>query len=122
MNPRDYAQLLYEVLENKTDEQQSQILERFKDILTKNKDTHLSGAISKELKKIQEEKIQEKTTYIASASEFSAAQKQELENLLPEPRIFSENPFLLGGVAVRQKDRIYNATLKKQIEALRNIF
>ena len=119
MNPKNYAQLLYEALGDKTDEQQGKILERFKALLIKNKDTHLAAAVGKEFEKIQEQKARENVTYIASSSKLSQSQKQELENIFPDPHEFSENPYLLGGVAVRQKDRIYNSTLRKKIESLK---
>jgi len=129
MNPKEYAQLLYETLspfgrspaggKDKTDDQQGKILERFKALLAKNKDTHLATAVGKEFEKIQEQKARENVTYIASSSKLSQSQKQELENIFPDPREFSENPYLLGGVAVRQKDKIYNSTLRKKIESLK---
>lgn len=119
MLPKDYAQLLYEILEHKSESQQTKILERFKAILTKNKHTHLAPAIEKEFEKIQKQKEREKITYISSASTFREDQKKELETLFDKPHEFSVNPDLLGGVAVRQKDIIYNATLKKKIELLR---
>lgn len=122
MNPADYAQLIYAVLEDKGEKQQDEILKRFKALLIKNKDTHLAGAVEKELEKIQRQKEQENVTYITSSSALSESQKQELESTFPEPRIFSENPSLLGGVAVTHKDKIYNATLRKRIEVLRTIF
>ena len=40
MHPKQYAQLLYEVLENKSDEEQAQIFDRFRAMLIKNKYTH----------------------------------------------------------------------------------
>ena len=121
MIPKDYAQLLYETCQDKTDEQQGKILERFKTLLTKNKDMHLATAVGKELQKIQDQKERENVTYITSSSELSNSQKQELENIFPEPREFSENPSLLGGIAVRQKDGVYNATLRKKIESLKSL-
>lgn len=121
MSPREYSQLLYETLENKTDIQQGQIFKRFKDLLTRNKDTHLSSAIEKELAKIQGQKAQDGLTYIVSSSKLSSEQRKELEDAFPEPREFSENPSLLGGVAVRQKDKVYNAALRKRVESLKNL-
>ena len=120
MNPKDYAQLLDEVLADKGEKQQDEILARFKKLLTKNKDTHLAGAVAKELGNIQEQKEQENITYITSSSELSGAQKKALENIFPGPREFSENPSLLGGISVRQKDRVYNSTLKKKMESLKS--
>lgn len=120
MNPRQYAQSLYEVLESRSEEQQDQIIERFKYILTKNKDSHLAGSIRKELEKIQEQKIQEEMTYITSASNLSDPQKQELESIFHGAKSYSKNPSLLGGIAVRKKDIIYNATLRKKIETLKS--
>lgn len=119
MLPKNYAQLLYEVLENKTTNQQDAILERFRKLLMKNKDAHLTSAVRKELQKIQAQKEQERTTYISSASKLTASQKRELEKISAEPREFSQNPSLLGGVAVRQKDKVYNATVRKKIETLK---
>ncbi|MBI1889000.1 MAG: F0F1 ATP synthase subunit delta [Candidatus Spechtbacteria bacterium] len=119
MLPKDYAQLLCEVLENKPDKQQSQILDRFKTLLKQNKATSLAGAIEKEFEKIQKQKEREEITYISSAVTLSKNQKRELESIFSGPREFSENPSLLGGIAVRQKDTICNATLKKKIELLR---
>ena len=120
MLPKDYAELLYEILENKPVEQQGKILSNFKKILVKNKETHLAKAIQREFEKIQTEKSREKTTYIASASELTHKQKQELEDIWKKPREFSVNPDLLGGVAVRQRDIVCNATLRKRIELLKS--
>ena len=119
MHPQDYAQLLYEVLQDKSPAQQAVIFENFKKILTKNKETYLAPAIERELDKVQTQKEQEKITYIASAAELTQSQKKELESMTSKPREFLVNPELLGGVAVRQKDRIYNSTLKKKVETLK---
>lgn len=120
MNPKDYAHLLYEVLEGKDEDQQTKILLRFRSLLIKNKDAHLVGAIEKDLQKIQEQKGRENITYIASSSELSGSQRQELESIFAGPREFSVNPDLLGGVAVRQKDRVHNSTLRKKLELLKS--
>ena len=119
MHPQDYAQLLYEVLQDKSPAQQDAIFENFKKILINNKETYLAPAIEKELDKVQTQKEQEKITYIASAAELTQSQKKELESMTSKPREFLVNPELLGGVAVRQKDRIYNSTLKKKVETLK---
>ena len=120
MNPKDYAQLLAEVLADKNEKQQDEILARFKKLLTKNKDAHLAGALAKELQKILEQKEQDNITYIASSAELSGTQRKALENIFPKPIEFSQNPSLLGGVAVRQKDRVYNSTLRKKMESLKS--
>lgn len=120
MNPKEYAQILYEVIEKKTESQQDDIITRFKALLARNKDAHLAPAIEKEFAKIHQQKEWENITYIASSIKLSGAQKKEIENIFPEPREFSENPSLLGGVAVRQKDSVYNATLRKKVEFLKN--
>lgn len=121
MNPKDYAQILLEVLEGKWEKQQNEICARFKTLLMRNKDTHLRTYIEKELEKFQEQKGRANITYISSGASLSGAQRKELENLFPEPLEFSENPSLLGGVAVRKKDMLYNATLRKRIESLRSL-
>lgn len=120
MLPKEYAQLLYEVLENKTTNQGDKIFDNFKHILIRNKESYLVPAIEKELSKIQTQKEQERTTYISSAAELTPKQKTVIEAMSTEPREFSVNPSLLGGVAVRQKDKIYNATVRKKIESLRS--
>ena len=118
MNPKEYAQLLYDTLVDKTDEQQDKILERFGALLAKNKHAHVAPAIEKEFQKIQQQSERESVTYITSSSQLSDSQKRELENIFPQPLEFSENPSLLGGIAVRQKDKLFNATLRKKIEIL----
>ena len=120
MNPKEYAQLLYETLSEKAEDKHDQILDRFKSLLVKNKESHLGTAIKKEFKKIQDKSEQEKFTYITSAWELSENQKKELEDILPRPHKFSENPSLLAGIAVRQGDNIYNATLRKRMESLKS--
>jgi len=122
MNPRDYAQLLYDTLEGKTSDQQDHILLRFKALVSRNKEAHLAPFIERELAKIHEQKEREKITYITSSFKLSRSQKGELENIFPEPREFCENPSLVGGVAVRIKDIIYNGTTRKKIELLRGLF
>jgi len=121
MHPQDYAQLLYEVLQNKSPAQQDAILSNFKKILIKNKEAYLAPAIEKELDKIQAQKEQEKITYISSAAKLSASQQKELESISSEPREFLVNPELLGGLAVRSKDAMHNATLRKKISLLKNV-
>lgn len=121
MNPKNYAQVLYEVLENKTEEQQDKILARFKALLARNKEAYLAPAIEKELNKIQQQKEQERTTYIASASELTEIQKKKLGTILAEPQEFSVNPSLLGGIAIRHRDKLYNSTLRKRVEALKSL-
>ena len=120
MNPKEYSQLLYEALSETTEDKHDQILDRFKSLLVKNKESHLGTAIKKEFKKIQDKSEQEKFTYITSAWELSENQKSELQDALPEPHQFSKNPSLLGGIAVRQGDNIYNATLRKRMESLKS--
>ncbi len=119
MLPKDYAQLLYEVLENKPEQEQDKILRNFKNILIRNKETYLAPAMKKELDKIQGQKELERTTYISSATELTASQKKELGSITSEPREFLINPELLAGVAVRQGDKVYNATLRRKLEFLK---
>jgi len=121
MKPIEYAQLLYEVMEGKGDEEQSQIIERFKSLLIKNKDAHLAMTITKELEEIQHKNEREKITYVTSASELSAEQREALEEIYQDQKEYSTNPSLLGGIAVRTRDKIYNATLRKKIEALKSL-
>ncbi len=120
MTPKYYAQLLYEVLESKPADAQDTILSNFRNILIRNKHAHLAPVIQREFEKIQEEKLREKTTYIAAASELSSKQKKQLGRMFPEPLVFSENPRLLGGIALTQKDKVYNATLRKKIEIVKS--
>lgn len=120
MTPRDYAQLLDRALEDKNEGTQDQILLRFKNILTKNKDTYIAQTIKKEFQKVQNEKKQKKTTYLSSASQLSSIQEQQLKNIFPAPWVFSVNPSLLGGVAVRQNDTLFNGTLRKKVELLKS--
>ena len=47
MNPKEYAQLLYETLSEKAEDKHDQILDRFKSLLVKNKESHLGTAIKK---------------------------------------------------------------------------
>lgn len=118
MQPKDYSQLLYEVLENKPAAEQDKILHNFKNILIRNRETCLAPSIEKEFVRIEWQKEQGKITYISSASRFTASQEKELEKISSEPREFSVNPELLGGVAVRKGDKLYNATLRKKVETL----
>ncbi|MFY9457803.1 MAG: F0F1 ATP synthase subunit delta [Candidatus Spechtbacterales bacterium] len=120
MLPKEYAQLLYEVLENKRTDQQNEILSRFKNILARKKESYLAPAIQREFIKIQVQKSRENITYISSASTLANARRKELAGLFLEPMEFSENLSLLGGIAVRQKDKVYNATLRKRMELLRS--
>ncbi len=120
MNPKEYSQLLYETLQKKSEKQQGEILQRFESLLIKNKETYLASAIEKEFEKVQQQKERDNRTYIASASTLSKSQKADLENTFPAPHDFSVNRALLGGVAVRRGDKVYNATLRKQVELLRS--
>lgn len=120
MQPKDYAQLLYEVLKDKPAKTQGKILGRFKKILTKSNESYLCHFVEKEFEKIQGQREHERITYISSASELTAHQKKELEGISTSPREFSVNPDLLGGVAVRNGDVIYNATLRKKLECMKS--
>ena len=119
MKPEEYAKLLYEVLEDKNDEEQKKVIVRFKSLLARNKETHLMKAILEALEKIEREKAQEKLTHITSASDLNDAQKKELEDAFGEA-VFSTNPSLLGGIAVRRQDKLYNATLRKKFESIKS--
>lgn len=120
MSPKEYAQLVYEVAAEKNDDERVKILERFKVLLIRRRDTHLASAIVSAYDALQREGKQRGTTYITSAAKLSPAQRKELEALFPEPRSFSVNPTLLGGTAVRAKDTLYNATMKKKVEMLKS--
>lgn len=120
MHPENYAKLLYEVLENKPTKQQGEVLERFKKILVQSKESHLAQTIKKKFTKIQEYKEQERTTYIASALKLTVSQKKELEKITSEPREFSVNENLLAGIAIRNKDMVYNGTLRKKLEHIKS--
>lgn len=119
MSPKEYAKILYEVSENKTDKQQAGILNRLKSVLIKNKDTRLADAIISEFEKIQKQKNYEEITHIASASPIEEAGKEELKKIFGKSA-FYQNPDLLGGIAARKNDKIYNATLRKKIESLKS--
>lgn len=121
MSPKTYAQLIYEVLGDKLATDQDKILHNFKNILIRNKESYLAQLIEKEFIKIQEQKEEEKTAYISSASKLTTNQKKALKNIATEPREFSVNPDLLGGVAMRNKDIIHNATVRKKVEVLRGL-
>jgi F0F1-type ATP synthase delta subunit len=118
MSPKEYAQLLYEVLEGKSENKQDKILDNLKEVLERKRQTYLAPSIIKELDKIQTQKTRERTTYISSAAELTRSQKKEIEDIFTKPLEFFVNPSLLGGVALRQKDVVYNATLRKKIETL----
>lgn len=118
MKPDDYAKIIYEVMEGKTEAEQGEILSRLRKILVRNKETHLAMHIYKEFEKVQKERSEEKLTHITSTSELRASQKKDLEDMFGKTE-FSQNPNLLGGIAVRIKDKLYNATLRKKIETLR---
>lgn len=119
MQPKDYSQLLFKTLENKPVKLQSEILGRFKNILIRNNESYLAPAIAREFVKIQKQSERARTTYISSSSKLSNIQHRELESAFPEPLEFSVNQNLLGGIAVRNKDMVYNSTLRKKIESLK---
>lgn len=118
MRPDYYAKIIYEVMEGKTEAEQGEILSRLREILVRNKETHLAMHIYKEFKKVQKERGEEKLIHITSTSELRASQKKDLEDMFGKAE-FSQNPNLLGGIAVRIKDKLYNASLRKKIETLR---
>lgn len=120
MNPRLYAQLLYETLKDKSDNEREKIIKRFNALLEQYKISHLKNAILKEFKKIEREIFDAKITYITGSPELTGAIKNELESMFRGEKEFMKNPNVIGGVAVRQKDILYNGTLKKRIEILKS--
>ena len=121
MNPQDYAQLLFDVISDKKPQAQVLIFDNFKKILTRNKEIHLSNSILKELARIENEANTKTATYVSSASELSKEQKKKLEKILSKPIHFFVNNGLLGGIAIRKHDTVYNGTLRKRLETLRTV-
>jgi F0F1-type ATP synthase delta subunit len=120
MTPHEYALILYEVLEGKTDQEQKDILKRFRSLLVHNKETHLGKGIEEDLQKIQNQKELDQVTYISSSETLSSDETKQLTEIFPGEHHVSKNRVLLGGIAVRKKDILYNATLKKKSEVAKS--
>lgn len=121
MNPRLYAKLLHEILEDKSDNEQEKIIKRFNVFLIRSKISHLKNVVLKELGKIERESLETRTAYVCSPVELTSEMKRSFESIFTGPKEFLINQKLLAGIAVRQKDTLYNSTLKKRVEILKSL-
>jgi len=120
MNSKEYAQILYQILQGRSENAQGKIIANFQKFLLKNSQLHLINSILKEFRQISSDAEKENFTYISSASELAGSQKKALEKIFPKPLKFSVNKELLGGISVRRKDVLYNHTLRKKLEIFKS--
>lgn len=122
---KDYAKALMETLELTAPNNESQVLDNFVKVLAENNDLRLFSEISDEFHKFELARKGIKQVEITSAHPINHEnEKQILEELnkLAKQKVeikksIDEN--LVGGVVIRMDDRLLDASVKNDLEQLK---
>lgn len=121
---QQYANTLYEVLQDTQPKDHQKVIDNFVDILKENKDSNLFPDIVKEIEKIDQSKGDTKKVEITSAKPLDVEEEQKIIEELNAS--FGENIELkkvvdegiISGLVIKIDDMVIDGSVKKRIEKL----
>lgn len=121
-NSRGLARALYDACQKASPEKQREIIKKFILFLAKKNYLQQMSLIIKELTAYDKEKTGIKKIEVTVAQDLKI---QEIEKMLGTEASKMEiekkiDPSLLGGIIVRWQDKIFDASIKKQLILLKN--
>lgn len=118
---REIVQALFE-LAQENPKNIKKIVEEFYSYLLHQKKTKILPFIFEELDKIEKEKQGIKEIEIESTHPLSDEQKEEIKNLFKAKKVIIQekiNPRLIGGIIIKTDDKIFDASIKSNLERLK---
>lgn len=122
--PRQFAIALYEAAEEAGDKKLEEIILNFAKILQKENKLNWKNKIIAALEKYarEQEGIEEFETM--SARPLSASLLREIKKCLGDGKKIvlkkKQTPSILGGIIIKSEDKIWDLSLKKQLQLLKN--
>lgn len=128
VNPKQYASLLYELTEGKSEKEISSVLQKFSSLLKKNNHLSKIDLILREFNVIWNKKKNIVNASIFSAREIDADLKKVIIDYVIKSSGASEvvldekiNKEILGGVVIKYQDKIIDNSLKNRVKNLARI-
>ena len=123
---KDYAKALIEIIEQTNPKDQDMVLDNFVQVLTENNDIRLFDEIADEFHKQELAKKGIKQIEVTSAHPINKANEQEIIHELNKlvkgnyelKKEIDEK--LIGGVVIRMDDQMIDASVKNNLEQLKN--
>jgi len=125
-SPKQYAQALMESLEGTSPNDEGKVLDNFAKVLAENNDLKMFDQIAEEFHKLDLEKKGQKLVEVTSAHPISHGNEQEILaelNRLAKGKVEIKKKIdegLIGGVLIKMDDQILDASIKSQLEQLKN--
>ncbi|MEI7451667.1 MAG: ATP synthase F1 subunit delta [Candidatus Falkowbacteria bacterium] len=127
ITPKQYAQSLYELAADKPEAEVLVVLKTFVEMLIKNLDYGKIDEILANFARIYDEAHGELAVNLSSARTLSAESESDIANYLKNKTGFSKINFstkidtaLIGGMVVRYGDKILDASLKNNLNNLKD--
>jgi F-type H+-transporting ATPase subunit delta len=124
-NPKQYAEALWDSLQDTNPKDQSQVLDNFVKVLAENNDIRLFDQISEEFHKLDLNRQGIKQVNVRSAHPLT---KENEKAILTELNKLAKTKFelksvvderLIGGVVIQMDDQVLDTSLKNQLEQLK---
>jgi F-type H+-transporting ATPase subunit delta len=127
ISPKKYAQTLYELVEGKNEKEIKETLEKFVNFLIENQDTTKADKIIEQFEQIWNKKNQiveaKATTSVEVDKQTLEAIEKYIKNLSQAEKVnlkYDINKEILGGVVIRYKDKLIDASLRTQIKQFKS--
>jgi F0F1-type ATP synthase delta subunit len=120
-SPQQYAEALHDSLEGEIGTKRVKILQRFDELLAKNRDGHLKNRILAQFEKIHLEKQGLRKVDVESAKPVSLETKEQLKKIIGDKILLTEkvNPDLVAGITILVDDSLYiDASARTRIQQL----
>ena len=119
---KKWAAALLEEAQNKSEKDIEKLADRFLAVLKNEKKLYLAPSILNWLNKLLEQKKEKERLKIQAAREPAKNLTEKISKIfnIASTRIeVNVNPDLLGGLIIQHEDKIFNLSVKKQIEFLK---
>ncbi len=128
VNPKQYASLLYDLTEGKSEKEISSALQKFSNLLKKNNHLSKLSLILEEFNTIWNKKKNIVEANIFSAREIDSDLKKIIINYIKKSSGASEvvlgeeiDSDILGGVVIKYQDKIIDNSLKNRVKNLARV-
>ena len=125
-SPKQYAQALFDAISHTQSKDHDRVLDNFVQILAANNDLRMFDLISEEFENVRlksEGKIKATVSSARKMDEATNKQVVELLNKTVKSNVEITNKIdekLVGGFVVRMEDTVIDASIKRQINELKN--
>jgi F-type H+-transporting ATPase subunit delta len=112
---RQYAEVLYELVEKASKNESKDIIKKFVAVLVKNGDMSKISLITQEFEKIHLSKIGKEKIEVTTTGEDGSKLKSELKGEVT----LKEDARILGGVRIKIGDKLIDNTLRARVNRLK---